>query len=183
MVYSIIPSCYITKLQLCVLNTLISIFIIIGFLYNFCVFYLYIKNIVLSNGPQAPPEWERDQLTQKRLRTPTWPYRKGLRGKRFSGTNAPWRQDVHVLKGGRQQLTQRWGGHRGSVRQRRAADPICHPLSTSEFQFPGNSTPSSALRKEGRFPVGLAWTAAERTGVREPLWVVSLGGETQLRYI
>lgn len=71
MVYYITPSCYIKKLQLYVLNTLITIFIIIGFLYNFCVFYLYIKNIIQSNDPLAPPECKRDQLTQKKAKHPS----------------------------------------------------------------------------------------------------------------
>lgn len=59
------------------------------------------------------------------------------------------------------------GEDRGSVRQRRAVDPICHPLLTSKFQFPENSMPSSAFRKEDSVPVGLGIVAAERTGVRE----------------
>lgn len=44
-------------------------------------------------------------------------------------------------------------------------DPICHP----KFQFPENSMPPSALRKEDSVPVGLGIMVVERGGLRETL--------------
>lgn len=72
--------------------------------------------------------------------------------------SAPRCQDALRLKG-------RPGGSRGVVRTHRKCKteglltPICH----QKFQFPENSMPSSALRKEVSAPVGLGIMVAGRS--------------------
>lgn len=93
---------------------------------------------------------------------------KGLRGNRFFRNEMLPRAKMSLSPRGRVARTQHTRKTDAQFVQRRAVSPICHSLLTSKFQFPENTMPSYAFRKEERLRI----TVAEGTGVREAPWAV-----------